>query len=395
MAYPYTPPAFLQGQSADEIHQRMMNALPIDIDKGEGQIPWDFTRPSALEKAEFVEFELNETIKIMFPQWAYDEWLDLHAEQQGITRRAANKATGYVTVHAAPGTAIPSGFLFATPASQTPSILFETLEDITITGEPNEKGLVAFDMQIQAVEGGKSGNVPADSVKLMVKPLSGISFITNREATSGGAPEESDDELRERVLDTAQRGISYVGCDADYIRWAKEVPAVGQAIVQPEWNDPNLPPEYHYIEDGETKCAGAVRLIIIDSNGEPANQQILDAVYNHIISPQNRIARLAPIGAHVTVAPPSPVRIDISALVIYDEGENPETVKARFMENLKSYWITAAEEGSVKYVSIGARLEETRGIANYSAKSLTVNGGKNDIPIAVGEFPVLGEVNLE
>lgn len=395
MAYPYTPPAFLQGQSADEIHQRMMNALPVDIDKGEAQIPWDFTRPAALEKAKFVEFELNETIQIMFPQWAYDEWLDLHAEQQGITRRAANKATGYVTVHAAPGTEIPSGFLFATPASQTPSILFETLEDITITGEPNKKGLVEFVVHVQAVEGGKSGNVPADSVKLMVKPLSGISIITNREAMSGGAPAESDDELRERVLDTAQRGISFVGCDADYIRWAKEVPAVGQVIVQPEWNDPNMPPDFHYIEGGETKCAGAVRLIIVDSNGEPANQQILDAVYDHIISPNNRIARLAPIGAHLTVAPPSPIHISISALVIYDEGEDTETVKARFIDNLKSYWITAAAEGSVKYVSIGARLEETSGIANFSAKSLTVNGGKDDVPIAIGEFPVLGEVNLE
>lgn len=108
MAYPYTPPAFLQGQSVDEIHQRMMNALPANIDKGEGQIPWDFTRPAALEKAEFVEFELNETIKLIFPQWAYDQYLNLHAQKQGIVRRPANKSSGYVTVEATPGTLILS-----------------------------------------------------------------------------------------------------------------------------------------------------------------------------------------------------------------------------------------------------------------------------------------------
>ena len=33
--YPYTPPAFLQEQSADEIHSRMLEQLPVDIDKGE------------------------------------------------------------------------------------------------------------------------------------------------------------------------------------------------------------------------------------------------------------------------------------------------------------------------------------------------------------------------
>lgn len=395
MAYPYTPPEFLQGQSADEIHQRMMDALPVGIDKGEGQIPWDFTRPAALEKAEFVEFELNETIKIMFPQWAYGEWLDLHAQSQGIERRPANKATGYVTVRATQGTEIPAGFIFATPASQTPSILFECLEDVTIAGIPDEKGLVSFDVKIQAVDGGKSGNVPADSIKLMAKPISGIYYVTNPEPISGGMPEESDDELRERVLDFARRGISSVGCDADYIRWAKEVPAVGQVIIQAEWNDPNLPPEFHYIEDGVVKCAGAVRIIIVDGNGEPANQQILDAVYNHIISPNDRIARLAPIGAHVTVAAPEPIEINISALVLLDKGEDPETVKQRFIDNLNSYWVTAATEGSVKYVSVGARLEETKGIANYSAASLTINGSKDDIPIAIGEFPVIGEVTLE
>lgn len=395
MAYPYTPPAFLQGQSADEIHRRMMNALPADIDKGEAQIPWDFTRPAALEKAEFVEFELNETIKLMFPQWAYDEWLDLHAGLQGIDRRSANKAAGYVTVHAIAGTQIPAGFIFATPASQTPSILFEVPEDITVTGTPDEKGLVAVNIPIQAVEGGKSGNVPADSIKLMVKPLSGISYVTNPEPISGGTPEESDDELRERVLDVARRGISFVGCDADYIRWAKEVPAVGQVIVQAEWNDPNLPTEFHYVEDGVEKCAGAVRLIIVDGNGKPANQQILDAVYEHIVSPNDRIARLAPIGAHVTVAAPEPVKINVSALVLLNKDDDPAAVKRRFIDNLNAYWVTAAAEGSVKYVSVGARLEETKGIANYSAASLTINGGKDDVPIAVGEFPVVGEVTLE
>jgi hypothetical protein len=48
----------------------MFDALPADIDKSPLQIPWDYMRPPALEKARFVQFNLNEAIKNMYPQWA-------------------------------------------------------------------------------------------------------------------------------------------------------------------------------------------------------------------------------------------------------------------------------------------------------------------------------------
>ena len=105
--YPYTPPEFLQGQSADEIHSRMLNNLPADIDKSQGNIPWDYTRPSALEKAEFVQFTINETIKLIFPQWSYGKWLDYHGEKVNCIRKAANHASGKLDVTGAVGTVIP------------------------------------------------------------------------------------------------------------------------------------------------------------------------------------------------------------------------------------------------------------------------------------------------
>ena len=125
--YTYEPPAFLLGQSADEIHTRMLDNLPAGIDKSEGNIPWDFTRPSALEKAEFVEFTLNETIKLIFVQWSYGEWLDRHGEKVNCIRRAANRASGTLEVTGTVGTVIPSGFQFATPANITTSVIFEAI----------------------------------------------------------------------------------------------------------------------------------------------------------------------------------------------------------------------------------------------------------------------------
>ena len=501
MEYPYTPPLFLQNQTVDTIHQRMLDALPDDIDKSELSIPWDFTRPAATEKAEFIQYRLNETVKLMFPHWAYNEWLDLHAQLEGLTRRAANNASGNVEVVGRPGLVVAQGYQFATPANLTPSVIFEVTEEVTLdngsytfmakattpvaviqltlnapsqrpltltlqsTADPDTGELLLQDgatvleqftfdtsegtdqvtalidavaaqgstyftltqladsteplvtitqwtigttIPIQAVEGGRNGNVPPDTIILMVRPDSGISYITNPEATTGGAPEESDDELRERVLDAIRRGISWTGCDADYVRWAKEVPGVGQAITDPEWDDPNLPDNFAWIDaGGNRRKAGAVRLFVIDANGIPANQQILDAVYNYIIHPEDRMLRKAPIGATLTVVAPQPLYIDVSATVTLEEGENLDTVKGRFQENLDRYWLEAASENGlfdvqsgvaqnfVKYVFVGATLANTAGVANYDHSTLLVNGGTSDILIALGEFPVTGEVVLD
>lgn len=75
----FVPPSWLNDQDAETIHKRMMEALPADIDDTEGGFPWDMTMPTALEKAEMLEFHLVETLKLMQPMWAYGEWLDYHA----------------------------------------------------------------------------------------------------------------------------------------------------------------------------------------------------------------------------------------------------------------------------------------------------------------------------
>jgi len=392
MSFPYTPPDFLQNQSIDEIHRRMMDALPDNIDKSELQIPWDFTRPSAIEKAEFIEFELNETIKIMFVHWADGRWLDLHGETWGLTRRPANQAFGYLTVTARWGTVIPDGFLFATVSNLSASVLFQAMGDFTfidpdIIGPPPRE--ITMFVPTQAVEGGRIGNVPPDTIMLMVTPDTNISYVTNEQAFTGGTEAELDDDFRQRILDAIRYGISYTGRDADYVRWAREVPAVGNVMVEPEWAGP-----------------GTVRVFIIDANGVPANDQILQAVYHHIIRDDDRMQRLAPIGATLTVVAPQPLYIDITANVRLVPGQDIATVLERFKVNLNRYWLRASTENhtrdvqnqlavnSVKYVFIGAELAGTEGIYDYEYPSLLVNGGTGNLVIEIGMFPVTGMVIL-
>ena len=237
----------------------------------------------------------------------------------------------------------------------------------------------------------------------MVKPLSGIAYVTNHDPMTGGAEAETDEDYMIRVLDAMRNGSSMTGCRADYIRWGKEVPAVGQVIVDPEWNDPSLPEQFHYTDSrGNGRCAGAVRLIIIDSNGLPANQQILDAVYLHIAGTgDDDINALKPIGAHLTVVAPTGLTVDISASVLLEDGEDISAVTERFKKNLTNYWLEVGQGatddydthlGYIRWVQVGAVLAKTSGVKDY--EELMVNGGTVNIAVTQVQFPVTGEVAL-
>lgn len=366
----FIPPSFLSDQDAETIHKRMMENLPPDIDDMENGFPWDFTKPTALEKAEMLEFHLVETLKIMFPMWAYDEWLDYHAKGRGITRKPANAASGELLITGISGTTIPAGFKFAAPATaDTPAIEYQTTEKYTI----GEDGTVR--VQITAVEAGPKGNVPANTVTLMMTPIKGITSITNEANITGGTEVESDDELRNRIMEIdAASEASFVGSDGDYKRWAEEVPGVGAALVMPEWAGP-----------------GTVKVVVIDANGQPANTAIIAAVYDNIMSPGDRLQRKAPIGATVTIEAPTAKELNYTFTLELKAGENQETVLERFKAQLRTYYVEAKKDGVVRYNRVSSILTNTDGVKDFT--DLTINGGTVNIDLEEDEYPVTGIVD--
>ena len=366
----FIPPSFLSDQDAETIHKRMMENLPPDIDDMENGFPWDFTKPTALEKAEMLEFHLVETLKIMFPMWAYDEWLDYHAKGRGITRKPANAASGELLITGISGTTIPAGFKFAAPATaDSPAIEYQTTEKYTI----GEDGTVR--VQITAVEAGPKGNVPANTVTLMMTPIKGITSITNEANITGGTEVENDDELRNRIMEIdAASEASFVGSDGDYKRWAEEVPGVGTALVMPEWAGP-----------------GTVRVVVIDANGQPANAAIIAAVYDNIMSPGDRLQRKAPIGATVTIEVPTAKELNYTFTLELKAGENQETVLERFKAQLRTYYVEAKKDGVVRYNRVSSILTNTDGVKDFT--DLTINGGTVNIDLEEDEYPVTGIVD--
>lgn len=378
----FTPPSWYIGETAEQIQARMMERLPPDIDNIEGGFPYDFTMPTALEADELVNFVLIETLKIMFPAWSYGQYMDYHAAGVGLTRRAPAHAMGTVTVTGIPGTQIPAGTIFCVPAAgDMPAIEYATQELAVIGTAAAGESHGTVDIPIEAVEGGVTGNVAANTVVIMATPITGVTGITNQAAITGGTVEETDDELYERiVLQEQSAGESYVGCDADYIRWAKEVEGVGTVLVDAQYEETH--PNW-------------VKLIVLDSNGQPAQKQKLQEVYNHIMGPNNRtIERLAPLGAVLMVTAPEEgeISIAVTGLQIADASTAKDIV-ARFKAGVETYYIEAKVEGSVKWNRVHAILTDTEGVGDFT--SLTINGGTQNIEIGMGDYPVTKKITID
>lgn len=373
MSTEFVAPSWLNDQDAETIHKRMMAALPADIDDTEAGFPWDLTKPSALEKAELLQFHLVETLKLMFPMWAYGEWLDYHAHRIHLSRRPGTQAYGTLTISGLVGTTIPEGFVFAVPAvGNSPAVEFLTEEEVTI----GESGTV--EVGIIAAEIGLAGNVPEGAVAIMAEPMTGITAVTNLERITGGTVEEDDDSLRERILEAERAGeASFVGCDADYIRWAKEVPGVGEAFVIPQW-DPDV--------------KNSVKLVVLDANGEPANERILEDVFNYIMSPDDRINRKAPIGAILTVAAPTMVPITYALKATLRAGYDAASVRVAIESDIWNYYVQAKEDNLVKYNEIHAIITRSPGIFDFTG--LTLNGKTENIVLKQDEYPATESIEL-
>lgn len=211
----FTPPEFVGYSEPEEIQQRMMSELPEGIDDMPGGFPYDFTMPTAIEKSELIQFHMVRTLMLMFPMWAWDDWLDLHAAVAGIERRPAGYASGKIDVTGDPGTIIPKGTIFCTEATDvSPALEYSSDESMAIPDD----GIV--EISVIAVDPGKGSNTNANTIKFLLNNIKGVSSVKNSEAITGGTDIESDESLRQRIEEKCtQEGVSYIGNDADYIRW--------------------------------------------------------------------------------------------------------------------------------------------------------------------------------
>lgn len=358
----FIDPDFIQNNNPEDIQERMMNNLPKDIDHMPGGFPYDFTMPTAIEKSELIQFHMVRTLMLMFPMWAWGEWLDYHGYAAGVKRRPAGNAAGLVTVEGVETTVIPQGTIFATPSVEEPSMEYKSDAEAQI----KENGVVQI--SVTAVEPGIKPNVMANTVTLLSKPIKGITRIYNSEPITGGTQQEDDLSFRQRIQEANEADASFVGNNGDYVRWAKEITGVGAVQVIQEWDGP-----------------GTVKLVITDSNGQPANEHILTSIYDYIMAPDAPLYRRAPIGARVTIQAPALINVLYSATLTLKEDYSLETVKTAFEKKLLNYYEQVKNENEIKYNRVLALLASLDGVDDFT--EFKINGEIDNIPVADDEYP--------
>ena len=374
----FVTPGFLQGKSPDNFHEIMRSVIPADIDLSEGGFAWDMTWPTALVAAKICEFVLPEVVKLIIPEYSYGEFLDEHAKGRGLDRRAATYATGVLHIEGEIGTVIQAGSLFSTAAvNDEPSVDYKVLTSVKMSD-------TTVTVPVQCTQAGTIGNAPANTIILVSSKITGIKSVNNPGAMVGGTDEETDESLIERILSyDRSQGNSFVGSVADYKRWAQEVDGVGSATVIPA-----------------NSTSGLVRIIITDATGAAATGELCNAVYNHIMSPDDPEARLAPINANLTVVAPATVGIGITATVELEEGATIEAVQTAYMTALAAYLPEAMEDGEIKYSRVYAALSAVEGVNDFTNLRIGLAGsgistyGTANVIITSYELPTIEKLSL-
>lgn len=376
----FKTPDFLENKSTDEVHQKMLEQLPSDIDASEGNHVWNFTRSCALMVAQICQFVIVEVIKLIFPEWAYGSFLDAHAKTRNLKRRAAVAANGFLTITAGDKEiTIPAGSLFATASiNDIASIDYKTLEEVTIPANGSAQ------IPIECTETGIIGNTKAGTIVLVASKLTGVAAVFNETDITGGTEEEDDETLRARIEEYDRtQGDSFVGNISDYKRWATSVDGVGKATIIPAEDD-----------------SGIVTIILTDLNGDPATKGLCESVYNYIMKPDDPGARLAPVNAILNVKAPDTTPIAIMATIELDVNTSIEDVKAAFLSSIALYLAEAMDDGEVKYSRVWSELSAVPGVNDFKDLKIgakvdgVVTYGTTNIPISNKQLAVVNEEDI-
>jgi len=213
--------------------------------------------------------------KQLFISTADSEGLDRKAQELGLSRNAAIKATGTATATGLIGSVIADG----TEVQSEEGVIYLVDGAVTFTA-------TSATVSLDAKEAGADGNLETGDAVTFLSPIIGIDSEMTVVSMSGGTDEELDDDLRIRLL--ARRAQPpHGGSEQDYIHWAKEVSGVTRAwVIQSYQGAGTL--ALAFVRDGDTD-------IFPD-----ATERLV--VYNYIISHTDPLTGET-IGIPVTATP--------------------------------------------------------------------------------------------
>jgi len=346
------------------------------VDTRAGSFWYMATRPSIRQDAKTYDLMGTEYPAAAMPLLSWGEYLDDLAAGVKIERNPAETAKGVVTFTGVAGTTIGAGTTVAVegPAEQVEAQEYEVTEEGKIPGGGS------IDLPVEALSSGVAANAPAAAVTLLQSEVVGVEAVTNADPILGGADPESDESLRERLIES--KDGEGPGNTRDYAVWSRTYSSeVGRAVVIPLWNG-----------------AGTVLVIVLTSAGDPVSEETVDGLQAFLDPVPGKGEGLAPVGATVTVATAKGLKVDVAVEVELETGYSldgaggtialEETLKAAI-----SLPISGSQPGGeVVLQSVAAAIMSIRGV--HDLRSLKLNTKAENIalesaPAQVGEPGVI------
>lgn len=284
------------------------------------------------------------------------EYLERWASIWGISRKAAEYATGTVNFTGTTGSVIPQGTELQTADER----VYTVDADVTLVAG-------AGSGDVTASVAGSDGNADSGVSLSFLTAVSGVNTtaLVGSEGLTGGADQEDDDDLRARFL-TRVRQPPHGGASFDYVSWALEIPGVTRA-----WCYAN---QYGL---------GTVGVVIVCD--DQAGTIIPGA--ETVAAVQDYIDGVRPVTADVTVIAPTAVALDLTIELTPSTVAVKDAVEAE-IEDLIS------REGIPGGTILVSHLREAISIAAGETDHLLVSPIA-DVTHDYGEIAVMGTITWQ
>ena len=353
----------------------MLGVVPSSFDKRDTSPIQTALGPSAYCLADFF-LALNAVQNGAFITTATGSDLDELAVIANISRESATPAVRLGTFNQA----VSIGSRFSTIGDNSINFIVTAF-----TG-------TNYEYELTSETAGTIGNEYSGAI-LPITSISGLTTATLSDIIVPGDDEESDEELRARVID-ALNYPAFGGNIAAYRQFVNAIDGVGDVQVYPTWNG-----------------GGTVKLSVIGSDWEPATSAVINAVQTAVDPDVNHGLGLgmAPIGARVTVVAPTKTTVNVAVSLLLEPGYVAEMVQSGvesaitdLFTALRQSWAVNQSNVTVSYnctvyrSQVIAAIVRVPGVINVS--SLLLNGGVNDIALSENsttqQIPQLGTVTI-
>ncbi|TKA91801.1 baseplate J/gp47 family protein [Guyparkeria sp. SB14A] len=294
------------------------------------------------------------------PSTAEAEILERHASWWGIDRNPAAAATGNVEFSGSDGAIIPAG----TTLQRSDGIEYATDAEATISGGTATAAVTAS-------AGGQDTSAVAGVSLQLTSPISGVqsSATVASGGLTGGADEESDDDLRDRLRKRVQQPPQG-GAVSDYEQWALEVEGVTRVWVMPRWNGIGTVGVYFTRDDDAA--------IIPDAAEVQAVQDYLDD--------------LRPVTADVTAYAPTEAAQDMTIQLAPNDSATQAAVEAELADLFRRE--ANVEDGNGAGTILISHIREAISTATGETDHVLVSP-TSDITLNPGELATLGAITWQ